>query len=507
MMRRFLPSLHNLVENENGDFVVHLHEPVLTIKNMTFNSLDEYLEYIHKTYVDTLITLTKEAQELNPKLNWGKSLPEPGYESLNALKRDRIFGIDSSGEQTTRANKSLQNQKVSSLTSGETGVQQNSTPTNNRHLKYEIVKTDDGALFLIDVDKKEPKPIDSSPYATITLVGGEWMMSINGGTPFDVTNRQVLTFKTVKKVQKTNNAKDGKANVRQITEMPLSGHRTFHGKENPELEKLKDGKILRVSADPDDQTWLKWQNINPPPSKAPEKKKPPTKNELKGGVWIKAEIGNLYVKVKYFEDGTISDLYYQAKNDRNPNIDNPINTKNLDQAKLAEAMKYVTKVKNDLYKLQHDSTNPDFNKRLNKIIGNKKAEIDIGIPFNVGADPLHENSINPKTNPYSLDYNPDNTLYGETGGQRTARIGLAHELIGHGGDLENGTYSPEDKIDPSTVIPGVPGSGIPIEEEHAIKWENIERAALGEEQRTTWTSSYTDRPNYSYRLPDNFIVH
>jgi hypothetical protein len=247
--------------------------------------------------------------------------------------------------------------------------------------------------------------------------------------------------------------------------------------------------------------------VYPPPSKAPEKKKPVTKDKLKGGVWIKAEIGNLYVKVKYFEDGIISDFYLQGDDDRNPYSNNPIDTSKLNKDDLTKAMEYVTKVKNDLYKLQHDSSNPEFNNRLNKIIGNKKAEIDIGIPFNVGADPLHENDIHPKTNPYSLDYNPDNTLYGETGGQRTARSGLVHELIGHGGDLEDGTYRPENKIDPSTAIPGVPGSGIPIEEEHAIKWENIERAALGEAQRTTWTSSYTDRPNYSYRIPGNFIVH
>jgi hypothetical protein len=187
-------------------------------------------------------------------------LPPGGVE--DKIGAAALAGSKKAGEQTTDNSKATQKQNAAPTNTAGTGAQQNQAQANQGHLKYEIVTTDGGTtLFLIDVDKKDPWPKGASLYATIVIVGGEWMMSINGGIPFDVTNREILTFKTVKKVQKTNDAKDGKGNVRQITEMPLSVHGTFYGKDNPENEKLKDGRMLTVTADPDNQTWLKWQNV------------------------------------------------------------------------------------------------------------------------------------------------------------------------------------------------------------------------------------------------------
>lgn len=468
----------DIISNGNGDTTVNCKADT-----RTYNSDEEFLKGRYNDMVGILTT----------------------------LKKLGIIGGDGSDGQTTNANNAIQNQEAAPIHTQKPWKKQN-LPVAEKSLhnsKFCDIVTPDNGVTLYLVPKGEAAPPNTSHYATLALnETGDWILTMDeGNKKAKVTSGIISVFyqwtnykmNSGGKIEEMDN--NNKTYSWQIVSMPLADGQTYFGAD-PKLNKASGDNS---TAEPIKDTKKLETPPAPPVAKKPEKK-PPTKDKLKGGIWIKAEIGNLYVKVKYLEDGTISDLYLQGNDDRNPDSNNPVDTTKLNKDDLAKAMEYVTKVKNDLYKLQHDTTDAEFNKRLNKIIGNKKAEIDIGIPFNAGADPLHENNINQKTNPYSLDYNPDNTLYGETGGQRTARIGLAHELIGHGGDLEDGTYRPEDKIDPATAIPGVPGSGIPIEEEHAIKWENIERAALGEEQRTTWTSSYSDRPNYSYRVPDEFIV-
>jgi hypothetical protein len=223
---------------------------------------------------------------------------------------------------------------------------------------------------------------------------------------------------------------------------------------------------------------------------------------LKGGIWITSTVkrklseggGNINIKVKYFADGTISKLFTQGDN-------SPVDTAILEPAIYASAMQYINTVKNDLDKLRNDD--PKIKERLEFLANDKEYEIDIAIPIHVGTDSIHENNTLPERVASYIKYNPSNTLYGETHGTRAPRIGLAHELLGHAYNNATGVNVSESITDPSTQIEGNPKTGIPIEEEHAIYWENVERAALGEEQRVSWTDW---KNGITYRIPDNFII-
>lgn len=71
-------------------------------------------------------------------------------------------------------------------------------------------------------------------------------------------------------------------------------------------------------------------------------------------------------------------------------------------------------------------------------------------------------------------YNPDNN-FTVAGDKRSPEVGLAHELLGHGYDSDQGTtdYSETE-------------NGIPMYEVNAINIENRARAANGEEKRNSF---------------------
>ena len=88
------------------------------------------------------------------------------------------------------------------------------------------------------------------------------------------------------------------------------------------------------------------------------------------------------------------------------------------------------------------------------------------------------NDINGMPTGSTTKYNPDK---GEnvSGDKRAPRVGLAHELLGHGWDSDQGKtdYSKTD-------------NGIPMYEVNAVNQENRARAAAGNPKRTT----YGDKP-------------
>ena len=137
---------------------------------------------------------------------------------------------------------------------------------------------------------------------------------------------------------------------------------------------------------------------------------------------------------------------------------------------------YVRKVQNDLKLLSSESNllknriiELERSKHIHIItIGDSKIYGNSNTPANQIKDESHipTGSLT-KYNPYS-DYDIN-------GNYRPARIGLAHELLGHGYNSDKGTnnYS-------------ITSNGIIRNEVQAVNIENVARAAINEPKRTTY---------------------
>jgi RHS repeat-associated protein len=137
---------------------------------------------------------------------------------------------------------------------------------------------------------------------------------------------------------------------------------------------------------------------------------------------------------------------------------------------------YATKVLNDLTKL---SAGDDVLKgRINDLVGSKNIHTiemtakatdgNSNTPLSQSDD---ENGIPTGT---TTKYNPNNNK-NVRGDKREARVGLSHELLGHGWDSDKG------KTDHSKTE-----NGIPMYEVDAVNIENRARASAGNEKKTTY---------------------
>ena len=123
------------------------------------------------------------------------------------------------------------------------------------------------------------------------------------------------------------------------------------------------------------------------------------------------------------------------------------------------------------------------NKNIKKTEKRRSEDVFLEAPYNKGDgnrnDPLVPgDSLKGKPVGTTTQYDPDNP-YTTGGDKRDPKAGLAHELLGHAYDVDQGK-SLSNKI---TIK-----NGIPLSEVSAVNIENRARAALGEPQRTTYGS-------------------
>jgi hypothetical protein len=137
---------------------------------------------------------------------------------------------------------------------------------------------------------------------------------------------------------------------------------------------------------------------------------------------------------------------------------------------------YTTKVMGDLNQLSKD--NSDLSGRISTLQDSKNIHT---IKMTANADdgngntPLSQsNDKNGIPTGSNTTYNPDKET-NVRGDKRVARAGLAHELLGHGYDSDQG------KTDYSKTE-----NGIPKYEVNAINMENRARAAAGDPKKTTY---------------------
>jgi RHS repeat-associated protein len=137
---------------------------------------------------------------------------------------------------------------------------------------------------------------------------------------------------------------------------------------------------------------------------------------------------------------------------------------------------YATKVQTDLNQLSKDDATLkgrigtlDKSKNIHTI--GKTASADDG---NVNTPVSQSNDENGIPTGSNTKYNPDKET-NVRGDKRAARAGLAHELLGHGYDSDQGKadYSKTD-------------NGIPMYEVNAVNMENRARAAAGDPKKTTY---------------------
>ncbi len=136
---------------------------------------------------------------------------------------------------------------------------------------------------------------------------------------------------------------------------------------------------------------------------------------------------------------------------------------------------YASKVQNDLNQLGKD--NKDLNSRIHTLETSKNIhtigitsspdEGNSNVPLSQANDQAHVPTGT------TTKYNPDKETT-VTGDKRKPRIGLAHELLGHGWDSDQG------KSDYGKT------NGVPNYEINAVHVENEARAAEGEPKRTTY---------------------
>ncbi len=137
---------------------------------------------------------------------------------------------------------------------------------------------------------------------------------------------------------------------------------------------------------------------------------------------------------------------------------------------------YATKVQTDLNQLSKDDATLkgrigtlDKSKNIHTI--GKTASADDG---NVNTPVSQSNDENGIPTGSNTKYNPDKET-NVRGDKRVARAGLAHELLGHGYDSDQG------KADYSKTE-----NGIPMYEVKAVNMENRARAAAGDPKKTTY---------------------
>ncbi len=137
---------------------------------------------------------------------------------------------------------------------------------------------------------------------------------------------------------------------------------------------------------------------------------------------------------------------------------------------------YATKVMGDLNQLSKDNT--DLGGRITTLQDSKNIHT---IKMTANADDGNANSpISQSDDEKGIStgsnttYNPDKET-NVRGDKRVARAGLAHELLGHGYDSDQGKadYTKTD-------------NGIPMYEVNAVNMENRARAAAGNEKKTTY---------------------
>jgi RHS repeat-associated protein len=143
------------------------------------------------------------------------------------------------------------------------------------------------------------------------------------------------------------------------------------------------------------------------------------------------------------------------------------------------ANEYATKVKNDLIQLGKD--NDVLKSRLTTL---EKSNNDHIIKMTDKPNDGNNNSFSSKDAKNHVPtgsetkYNPDNDKTVK-GNERTPRVGLAHELLGHGWDADQG------KIDYNKT-----NNGIPMYEVNAVNIENKVRSSTSEPQRTTYGNKF-----------------
>jgi RHS repeat-associated protein len=137
---------------------------------------------------------------------------------------------------------------------------------------------------------------------------------------------------------------------------------------------------------------------------------------------------------------------------------------------------YANKVLNDLNQLS--KYDQDLADRLNTLAGSKQIHT-IGMPVDPAAgnssEPLSEDDVTtnkPTGSTVEYDPNNDETIRGE---KRTPLVGLAHELLSHSWDFDQGKERQ-----------GETKNGIPLREVDAVNVENRARATTGDPKKTTY---------------------
>ncbi|WP_207798983.1 RHS repeat-associated core domain-containing protein [Taibaiella soli] len=97
-----------------------------------------------------------------------------------------------------------------------------------------------------------------------------------------------------------------------------------------------------------------------------------------------------------------------------------------------------------------------------------------GRSINSTAPESEDNVANHKPTGSDVEYDPFNRDNGR-GEDRTPRVGLAHDLLGHGYDYDQGT-----------ARAGQNANGVELEEVDAVKVENLSRKSTGDPQKTTY---------------------
>ena len=181
-------------------------------------------------------------------------------------------------------------------------------------------------------------------------------------------------------------------------------------------------------------------------------------------------------------DGKEIWIVYQVKNEDGTSTDRKAQYKggklyNEDGSDYSGKNEYVSKVQADLNQLAKDDE--VLSDRISILDGSKNIHT-----IKMTENPEDGNQNTPKSKiadkmgiptGSNTDYNPDKDT-NVRGDKRAPRVGLAHELLGHGYDSDQGKsdYSNTD-------------NGIPMYEVSAVNVENVARAAAGDPKKTTYS--------------------
>lgn len=201
-------------------------------------------------------------------------------------------------------------------------------------------------------------------------------------------------------------------------------------------------------------------------------------------------------------DGKEIWIQYKTKNERGKTV---IRTARYENGKLYDrggdelestrsALNFLQDVRQDLDNLRNDD--PELACRLEEM---EQSDFKHVIKFTSG-----KNTTRSRHKTWAMKGKPDDAIIGYnprdeetmTGDNRTPRVGLAHELFGHGWDIEKGE-----------MRSGKTPNGVPLREVDAINIENLVRNATGEKIRNWFRSEKGPGGKMQRKLiPDEYLA-